>query len=34
VRSDSTLQNPAKIIRNPHFMREASRIRQQWATRV
>jgi SAM-dependent methyltransferase len=30
VRSDSTLENPTKIIRNPHFMREASRIRRQW----
>jgi SAM-dependent methyltransferase len=30
VRSDSTLHNPTKIIRNPHFMREAARIRKQW----
>ena len=30
VRSDSTLQNPTKIIRNPDFMREAARIRRQW----
>jgi len=29
ARSDSTLQNSTKIIRNPHFMREAARIRQQ-----
>jgi len=32
VRSDSTLQNPTKIIRNPHFMREAARIRQTVAS--
>jgi SAM-dependent methyltransferase len=30
VRSDSTSQNPTEIIRNPHFMREAARIRGQW----
>jgi ubiquinone/menaquinone biosynthesis C-methylase UbiE len=32
VRSDSTPQNLTKIIRNPHFMREAARIRRQWRT--
>ena len=30
VRSDSALQNPTKIIRNPDFMREAARTRRQW----
>jgi hypothetical protein len=30
VRSDSPLHNPTKIIRNPHFMREAAQIRKQW----
>jgi SAM-dependent methyltransferase len=34
VRSDSTLQNPTKIIRNPHFMREAAQIRRQWQTKA
>jgi SAM-dependent methyltransferase len=29
VRTDSAPEQPAKIIRNPHFMREAARIRQQ-----
>jgi len=33
VRTDSTPQNPTKIIRNPNFMREAARIRRQWQTR-
>ena len=32
VRTDSTPQNPTKIIRNPNFMREAARIRRQWQT--
>jgi hypothetical protein len=30
VRSDSAPESPAKIIRNPNFMREAGRIRRQW----
>ena len=30
VRSDSAVCNPTKTIRNPHFMREAARIRKQW----
>jgi len=32
VRSDSAPESPAKIIRNPNFMREAARIRRQWQT--
>src|SRR4029078_8305508 len=32
VRTDSTPQNPTRIIRNPNFMREAARIRRQWQT--
>jgi len=34
VRSDSAPENPAKIIRNPNFMREAARIRRQWQTQA
>jgi hypothetical protein len=34
VRSDSAPESPAKIIRNPNFMREAARIRRQWQQRA
>jgi SAM-dependent methyltransferase len=34
VRSDSTERRSTKVVRNPHFMREAARIRRQWRRRM